>query len=154
MWVFCCGRWNWYSIIIFPSKRFRARLTCLIFLQLTVPYIDKEVNYVITDLPGYNGKPTSIAETSNIISPQCYSVSPATSVSGDDPSTAKKTVSTSIVSSVCRSTRGNILSSAYSERGPMLCLKKFPFERRVYHQLTILSHKHYLGRYQFIRSIL
>lgn len=48
---------------------------------------------MVTDFPGYNGKATSLAETTSIISPQCYSVSPATSVSGDDPIAVKKSVS-------------------------------------------------------------
>jgi hypothetical protein len=106
-WVFfhrIFGRWNEFqdvttdvSIVFLEIVLIGFGCNRVLFVcpQIIAPYIDKEVNYVVTDFPGYNGKATRLAETSatSIISPQCYSVSPATSVSGDDPSAAKKSVS-------------------------------------------------------------
>lgn len=59
---------------------------------MIVPFLDKDVSYVLTDVPGCNGKSSTVADNSSILSPICYSVSPATSVSGDD-NVNKKSVS-------------------------------------------------------------
>lgn len=66
-------------------------MLCLM-VQVISQFLDKEVNYVLTDIPGCNGKVSVKPETLNVLSP-CYSVSPATSVSGDDSGTSRKTVS-------------------------------------------------------------